>query len=334
MANKKDKFIETSLANNVPKFSGHEHENVEFFLEQIDSIARLEKWSDEKKLLIIKLNCQDKALQFISCDPVACRAKTTIALQDILREKFKKHVSFSQLQKEFSNINQTPKKSVEDIVQKIEQCGNAYLDINDQSSEEIVNLSKKIKLNKLLEALRPDIKIEVKKQNPKNFEEAVKIAKNIESVFDDVTCQSNNIQSSEIMTLYQSQVEANKKIGELTKQIEELKNNAIINNVQVQSENKDNKILCCLICGKNHLTINCWHFPSVQRYNDRENLNSNMRSHNQFQERQDNYQNNGQNSNARQFYSRNRQYRNRNHYNISRGNRYNRAHPYRRNLNS
>lgn len=336
---KAPQILQTSLATNVPKFGGHENESVEFFLEQINSIARLEQWSEEKKLLIIKLNCTDKAQQYISTDPLASRANSVVALQDLLKQKFCRVQTFSQLQKEFSNISQTPSKSVKEIAELIEKCGNAYLEINNDSSEEVKNLSEKIKLNKFLEAIRTDLRIEVKKQNPQNFKKAVKIANNIENALEGVPCQSNSMQSIDILTLCQGQIETNNRILELTKQVEELKNSKIVNNVRMQEDSRNSQNLFCLICGKRHLTIKCWHFNKFTG-----NYNSELRDHSQgYGEQQSDFRqpNRGQDNNS---YGRNNSYRyrgqNSSRFNSGRfsdrtfrGNRFSREHPYRRHLN-
>lgn len=301
-----NRLLEMSLANNLPTFSGAEGENVEFFLKQINDVSALEKWSDTKKLLLIRLNCKEKALDFISNDPLASQASSAVSLQDQLRQKFIKKQTFAELQTNFSNIAQKPSQSVKQLAENIDQAANKYLNINNSADQQIRDLGEKIKLSKFFEALRNDIRIEVKKQNPKSFSQAIELATNIENALNDPLCQVNNTSSIEINTLIQSQIETNKRIMEISNQINEIKNpnreiNNIVRNEQIANPPKED--IKCLICGKPHLTIKCWHFPGIKK------------AQTTYKQNKSNYQ---QNQNFRKDFRRGGNYR---------------AHPYRKNNN-
>lgn len=262
---------QVSLASSLPSFNGDEGENLNFFLDQINNVAALENWSEARKFLVLKLNCKGRALSFIANDPIASRADSFVALQGILKTKFNKTKNFAELQQEFSHISQKPNQSVKDLAAQIDNAANAYLGIDHAADINLLDLGRKIKLNKLYEALRSDIRVEVKKLNPQNFDEATKAAINIENALADPAYNANNLISSDISELVSSQIQTNAKILELSEKIDNLSISRTVNNVQFQDStnfpgNNDFQVKC-LICAKNHLTINCWHFPKIKNAN-------------------------------------------------------------------
>lgn len=58
-------------ANLISAFSGDEKENENFWIAQLKEIANLEKWSQEKSIIILKLHCRHNALKFLKEDPIA-----------------------------------------------------------------------------------------------------------------------------------------------------------------------------------------------------------------------------------------------------------------------
>lgn len=297
------KVMEISLANSLPNFNGDEDDNVNFFFEQIDSLASLEKWSDTKKLIVAKLLCKGKALAFIANDSSAKKVNNYSQLKKVLSEKFTKTKSFSEMQKEFSLIVQKQDQTVKNLAEEVEKITDEYLSINNSDSTELEELSKKIKLNKFLEALRPDIRIDVKKFNPKSFDVAIKHAINIENAICDPECSVNNIIGNDITELLNSQIETNAKIQELSEKLNRLTvNNCQEKKISGKSNNsEDSELIKCQICNKNHLTVNCWHLKDVrQARKQMQNKNQNQnRVHKRYNRgnfrRQANFRNNNSN---------------------------------------
>lgn len=279
----KSKVLEVSLINSVPNFSGEKHENVNFFIDQIESVAKLENWSDSKKLLVLKLNCKGKALQFISNNTEVTKCNLSEQFKKILVSKFTNQLSFTEKQQNFSSISQQPNQSVKDLAEKITSATNEFLDI-EETNTQFNEFAQKMKLNKLYEALRADLRVELKKVNPTSFDEAVKTAINIENALNDPAASSNNILISEIAALMQHQSETNKKIDDLSRNIGTISSvNAISQHNMSQhypntsdrpsvSKNYGSHVQdhafnkpTCLVCGKNHLTISCWYLPKPNR---------------------------------------------------------------------
>lgn len=274
-----------SLINQLPTFSGSSEENIQFFLNQIQEVADLEKWDEKKKFLILKLNCKEKALKFISTDNNALKAMNFGELKNALISKFATHETFAEIQQQFNTINQKPNQSVKQLAETVDHLANKYLKITENSNSQLLEVAEQIKLNKFTEALRSDIRIEVKKSNPKSFSEATKIATNIETALADPEYHVNSM-SSEFSFYLAKQAETNQAIQALSQKLEEMckkdKHDYLsTNNNDPQSsktiemlptENKNQ--LHCLICGKRHLTIKCWHYSKINRHNKSRNFQS------------------------------------------------------------
>jgi hypothetical protein len=307
------KIMDISLANSLSKFHGKSDENLDFFLQQIEDVASLEKWSESKKFLILKLNLKDDALKFVANDPVASKATSFPILKNLLRKKFIKTKSFAEVQHTFSNISHKPGQSVKQLAEEISQAAEQFMGIDENATQEMTTLCEKFKLNKLIEVVRSDIKFELKKSNPKKFNSAIQYACNIENALADCEYNvNNNTLSNEFNMLVNSQMLTNQKIEELSQKLQEL----TINKPQDVKENKreEDQKPRCLICDKAHLTINCWHFPAFKNLkNDREG------------------QENRENKRYRPYENRGNWGRNNR---PSRGYGFNRVHPFRSDLNS
>lgn len=282
--------MSSNIASSLRTFSG-QSEDIEHFLVKFKLVAELEKWGADKKVLMLKLACQDQALKFILTDPKAKEETEFEELEKLLIEKFKKKESFSHIQANFSNIKQKQGQSVKDLSEEITEIVNKYTKANESQDAILSDLNEKMKLTKFLEALRPDIKLEVKKTGPKNFKNAVATAINIEQALEE-NPPINTDFDLQINALLQQQVQSNQIIQNLTEKIENLQPTHQVNNVASTSrisshQNFQNRErVQCHICFKGHRTTNCWYFPREQnvrgarqnfRYNRGRN-NTNRRS--------------------------------------------------------
>lgn len=183
-----------SLANALPTFSVSDTENIEYFLTQFNDVAKLEKWSEPKKLIILKLQCKEQALKFLS--------------------------SSSKL----ANLAQKPNKNCTDLADEVENLVTKFIDNKkDDESPTLMALTENLKFTKFIESLRADIRMEVLKFGPQNFSQAVKRAKNIEAALEQQEFDVNNVNVNsnvDIDMLLKQQFESNQKIMQLTEKID------------------------------------------------------------------------------------------------------------------
>ena len=238
-----------SLANSLTPFSGAEGENVAFFIKNLTDLALIENWTELQKTWMLRNKLSGKAAEFINNDPSMVNVNDFDDLCNALQTKFSKSKNLLDLQKQFSNIKHQPNQSVDDLAKEINNIVQKYIP-NPRDSLEIEVIRSNTKFSKFMETLRNDIRVELQKFGPKNFEDAVERAKNIESALNSMSFDLNTIQSqpSTSHDSCRKQLEEYKQqLGHLNKTISKLMEQRVI----------------CHICGKGHLTTECFQFLST-----------------------------------------------------------------------
>lgn len=277
-----------SLANSLQKFTGSKDENLEFFINNLEQIADIEKWDDKKKALILKLNLSGNALKVVSETRVA-EDKEFEEIVKLLRQKFSKKLNYSEIQNKFNALTQGPNQSIKSLIEDVDRVTKEYLEINNDSNEQTLKIAAKMKSQKLIDSMRPDIRLEVMKRGETEFDKIAEIAINVENALNNTQhCVNNLAKSSEIELLLRNQIESNKKIEELTEKLDSLTKMKTVNNVS-QSNTVNKAQYTCHICFKGHITTDCWYYPnqsnpnqskfSNQRFQpyERDNRNKNFR---------------------------------------------------------
>lgn len=259
-----------SLVNSLTPFHGNKNEDINFFLSQIEQLASLEKWPSEKKLIVLKLNLRDNALKVVTENSNLSQCDDFEHLAKELRNKFERKINFIECQNEFNKLSQEINQTVKDLAEKVELATQNFINPNKVHDPQIIELEEKLKLSKFLSALRPEIRLEVQKLGPKSFKEAINSAKNIEMALNDETAHCNSVSKFDLSQILNQQLETNKQILELSNKINSLSNQEVqVNNLAETASSssyivpKQNEVKCH-ICFKNHLTTNCWYFPTQQ----------------------------------------------------------------------
>ncbi|GBM14802.1 hypothetical protein AVEN_97915-1, partial [Araneus ventricosus] len=276
-----------SLISSLTPFKGG-NENFDFFIKQFIEIAKLEKWGEAKKILVLKLNLKDEALKFLVSNPKFEEIDNFDSLVKKLEEKFCKKPNFEEAQRQFNNLKQKVSQSISDLAEQVSSTTDKFSNPNNSEEENIVNLTEKLKLSKFIEALRPDIRVEVKKLGPKNFKSAVAIAKNIDNALSDDGAEIN-VTDSGINQILSQQLSTNKQILELSEKVNAISSqNLCVNSLTEAPATNSNNVQSnqqspCQICGKlNHKANNCFHYTRGNYYrgNVRPNYNRTFRANN------------------------------------------------------
>lgn len=277
MSKNKNYTMATSLANSLPTFSGSKEEDITFFLNNLESVADLEKWSKEKTVIILKLLVKESARKFL-IDLLESDNLSLEEIKDALKQKFQKRIEFSVTQKSFNNLKQSPQESVQDLADRVSKVTSRFANPKNCREQSLKELENNLKLSKFIEALRADLRIELKKAGPKNFEQAVEIAKNIESALEDSEhIRINNLSSHnspEYDLLIEQQLQTNKTIHELAEKINNLtmknseNSNKHISKTFQNFQSREVQTVCCHICFKNHMTTDCWFFPKHKNFRE------------------------------------------------------------------
>lgn len=260
-----------SLVAALPCFSGEKDENVHAFIRNIEDICSLNanNWPEAKKVVLLRLHCKGKAGDFVNCDPSVINENNFQKLSQSLINKFAKQVSFQEVSHKFSNIVQKPNQNVRELAEYIKKTAQIFVE-NRDNIPQVESLRSNLMFTKFMEAVRSDIKVELLKFAPSNFEDAVKKAQDIEKSLDQQSLSINNLsstQSIDIQILLQQQIENNKQIQELTETVRKLS----------ESQAKIDDIRCH-ICNRKHKTTDCYQFPNNSRsYNGNSSSNFNSR---------------------------------------------------------
>ncbi|GBL91749.1 hypothetical protein AVEN_63623-1 [Araneus ventricosus] len=205
-----------SLISFLTPFKGGD--NFDFFIKQFNDIARLEKWGEAEKILLLKLNLKGQALKFLVSNPKIEEIDDFDSLVKKLKEKFCKKPNFEEAQRQFNNLKQTVSQSVSDLAELVSSTTDKFSNPNNSEEENVVSLTVKLKLSKFIEALRSDIRVEVKKLGPKTFKSAVAIAINIDNALSDDDGELN-VTDSGINQILSQQLNTNKQILELSEKV-------------------------------------------------------------------------------------------------------------------
>lgn len=265
--------LHQGLISMLPPFSGTDEENVEYFVKSFKDIANAEKWPQSRQIPILRLCVRGKALQYLMENEKVKEASDLSEVLKLLQTKFAKKKNFEENQREFVKLKQVQGQSVKNLAEEIEQVTAKYVAIKDQSNEQLVELANNLKLTKFLEALRTDIRVEVRKLGPRNFNEAVKMAKNVETALEDSNKSDFDsqkiVENLEVNHIMQTQAHCNLVIENLKTEIESLKKQI------AKTEEK----VTCHICNKSHLTTACWYYPTAGagQVNDVRNFQMNDR---------------------------------------------------------
>ncbi|GBO39302.1 hypothetical protein AVEN_37050-1 [Araneus ventricosus] len=279
--------MSNSLIASLTPFKRNE-DSFEFFVKQINDIAKSEKWGEAKKILVLKLNLKDEALQFLVSNPKLEEIVHFDSLVKKLEEKFCKKPNFDEAQRQFNNLKQTVSQSISDLAEQVSSTTEKFSNPDNSEEKNIVNLTDKLKLSKFIEALRPDIRVEVKKLGPKTFKSAVAIAKNIDNALSDDGGELN-VTDSGINQILSQQLSTNKQILELSEKVNAISSqNLCVNSLTEAPATNSNNVESyqqspCQICGKlSHKANNCFHYTrgNYYRSNSRASYNRTFRANN------------------------------------------------------
>ncbi|GBM73964.1 hypothetical protein AVEN_121778-1 [Araneus ventricosus] len=254
--------MSNSLVASLTPFKGQE-DSFEFFVKQLNDIARLEKWGEAKKILVLKLNLKDEALKFLVSNPKLEEIHEFDSLVKKLKEKFFKQPNFEEAQRQFHNLKQKVSQSISDLADQVSLSTEKFVNPKGSEEENLVTLTEKLKLSKFIEALRPGIRVEVKKLGPKSFKSAVAMAKNIDNGLSEDSGEFNATDSG-INQILSQQLNINKQILELSERVnaistENMTVNSLTEAPSTCSNVQINQQIQCQICGKfNHIARNCF----------------------------------------------------------------------------
>ncbi|GFU20347.1 hypothetical protein TNCV_2770161 [Trichonephila clavipes] len=112
-----------NLIDLIPMYDGGESLGIRRFLEKINDVANLGKWSNDEKVTILKLKLAGIAEEFFLSDPTHSQLTEYNDIARILIGRFEKAVPLSTRLQLFSSCIQGPSESVQEFAARINKLG-------------------------------------------------------------------------------------------------------------------------------------------------------------------------------------------------------------------
>lgn len=245
-------------------FDGKKVKNVVFYLKEFDTLTDQVKVSEDFKLQILKAKFIGDARDKLASDDSLNNETDYKQFKTKMTKIFQKKDSFADSQTKFNSIKQKPNQSITDFISEFERAASDYLNASGHATEDgAKKLFDLIKINKFLEAISPNISLELRKSENKDFSRLCEKAKTIENAFNSTTLEQINavsaIASTEKNEFYENLLKINADqstaISELKMEINNLK---LTNKENTTEGNKSQKF--CQICNDGRHDISyCWY---------------------------------------------------------------------------
>ncbi|GFS59841.1 retrovirus-related Pol polyprotein from transposon 412 [Trichonephila clavipes] len=209
-----DKF---NLIDLNPIYDGGESLGIRRFLEKINDVANLGKWSNDEKVTILKLKLAGIAEEFFLSDPTHSQLTEYNDIARILIARFEKAVPLSTRLQLFSSCIQGPSESVQEFAARINKLGTQIFQSGNSAQNTAVrNANDQLLQSRFISGLRNDIRRFVLSRDPLNLDESINAA-----LIEEQNMKLNQIASEERSGLSSAQTE-NPVLSALADRLEEM----------------------------------------------------------------------------------------------------------------
>lgn len=260
----------------IAPFDGKRDKNIKFYLDQFEKLISQIEVTEEFKLNILKAKFVGEAREKLATDEGLNSEDKFDQFKLKVIEIFEKKESFTDAQTKFHAIKQKPNQKISDFIKEFNEASVGYLNASGQAQEQGASkFFELIKINKFLEAISPNLSLELRKLDIKEFSGLCDKAKTIENALNLAASEQINAVNMSSDSFCDNLLKINSEqtaiIGDLKKELNNLKLKETENN-----ENKRNSDRYCHICSReNHDTAQCY-------YNLKNRQSREMRSNNDF----------------------------------------------------
>ncbi|GFW25919.1 hypothetical protein TNCV_1328751 [Trichonephila clavipes] len=158
-------------------YDGGESLGIRRFLEKINDVANLGKWSNDEKVTILKLKLAGIAEEFFLSDPTHSHLTEYNDIARILIKRFEKAVPLSIRLQLFSSCIQGSSESVKEFTARINKRGTQILQSgNSAQTTAVRNANDQLLQSRFISGLRNDIRRFVLARDPLNLDESISAA--------------------------------------------------------------------------------------------------------------------------------------------------------------
>ncbi|GFU86384.1 uncharacterized protein TNCV_1417361 [Trichonephila clavipes] len=251
-----------NLIDLIPMYDGGESLGIRRFLEKINDVANLGKWSNDEKVTILKLKLTGIAEEFFLSHPTHSQLTEYNDIARILIGRFEKAVPLSTRLQLFSSCIQGPSESVQEFAARINKLGTQIFQSGNSAQNTAVrNANDQLLQSRFISGLRNDIRRFVLSRDPLNLEESINAA-----LIEEQNMKLNQIASEERSGLSSTQTE-NPVLSALADRLQEI--NLRVGRLQEASAvtarksggnyfNRRESVFKCFYCGiQGHRQAEC-----------------------------------------------------------------------------
>ncbi|GFX56163.1 transposon Tf2-9 polyprotein [Trichonephila clavipes] len=203
-----------NLIDLIPMYDGGESLGIRRFLEKINDVANLGKWSNDEK---VKLKLAGIAEEFFLSDPTHSHLTEYNDIARILIARFEKAVPLSTRLQLFSSCIQGSSESVQEFAARINKLGTQIFQSGNSAQNTAVrNANDQLIQSRFISGLRNDIRRFVLARDPINLDESINAA-----LIEEQNVKLNQIANDERSGLSLSQTET-LVISALTNKLQEI----------------------------------------------------------------------------------------------------------------
>ncbi|GFT68413.1 hypothetical protein TNCV_659951 [Trichonephila clavipes] len=206
-----------NLIDLIPMYDGGESLGIRRFLEKINDVANLGKWSNAEKVTILKLKLSGIAEEFFLSDPTHRHLTEFHDIARVLISRFERTVPLSTRHQLFSSCIQGSSESVQEFAARINKLGTQiFQSSNTAQNMQVRNANDQLLQSRFISGLRNDIRRFVLARDPNNLEESINAA-----LIEEQNVKLNQIANDERTGLSPLQTETS-IISALTNKLEEI----------------------------------------------------------------------------------------------------------------
>ncbi|GFT45393.1 uncharacterized protein TNCV_247711 [Trichonephila clavipes] len=206
-----------NLIDLIPMYDGGESLGIRMFLEKINDVSNLGKWSNDEKVTILKLKLAGIAEEFFLSDPTHSHLTEYNDIARVLIARFEKAVPLSTRLQLFSSCIQGSSESVQEFAARINKLGTQIFQSGNSAQNTAVrNANDQLLQSRFISGLRNDIRRFVLARDPINLDESINTA-----LIEEQNVKLNQIANDERSGLSPSQTETS-VISALTNKLQEI----------------------------------------------------------------------------------------------------------------
>lgn len=256
---------------NIQNFDG-DPAMLEFFFSQLEDLVKFNGYSDEQSITMLKSKLKGNALEFYLSSNELKLARSISEAKDIMSKFFSTSaVRVSAV--ELNSIRLLPGESVRSLVHRI---GTVACKVYPSMQK---NALEQIKLVQLIAALPPDIQCKMYESNITDYQEAVKLAQNIQDAqIASCVMANRGVNFSDQVNELKDQVNALRRSSVRCQLCESFEHTAkqcyMFRNPDLGERNtgnaRDNGArVTCQFCGRpGHILRDCFRFQGSRNYRD------------------------------------------------------------------